>query len=132
MAARGSITDWRFGFGNSRNDEVNDEPMDDCISPTPDVYSYFLLAMPNERRKHQRMTLDGCMAYILVFLTLIIQGVLLSCIYDFVIVKNTRWHNGIMTFGKIRLDTKLKVKPMTPEELKQKADEQKAGVTTGK
>jgi len=40
------------------------------------------------------------MSYVLVFLTLAIQGVLLFCVYNQVVLKNTSWHKGIVNTGQ--------------------------------
>jgi len=80
-----------------RDDE---EAPKDCISPNPDVFSYFMLAAPSERKKHNRFTVDAGMSYFLVVLTLVIQGILLYCVYNKVIYKNLSWQHGILNTGK--------------------------------
>jgi len=72
---------------------------EDCISPNSDVFSYFMMTSPNELIKHHRFTVDAMMSYLLVFMVLTIQGVLLYCVYNQVIMKNADWHHGIMNTG---------------------------------
>jgi len=78
----------------------DEETPKDCISPNVDVFSYFMLAAPTERKKHNRFTLDAFMSYTLVFLTLAMQGMLLFCVFNKVIVNNTNWHQGILNTGE--------------------------------
>jgi len=78
----------------------DDEVAKDCISPNPDVFSYFMLKAPTERRHHHHFTVDAFTSYLLVFVTLFIQGVLLFCVYEKVIVRNTNWHDGIVNTGQ--------------------------------
>lgn len=80
---------------------VEDEEVpNDCITPSANVFSYFMLAAPNERKKTNRFTLDALMSYTLVFLTLAMQGLLLFCVYDKVILNNTSWFKGIVNTGE--------------------------------
>jgi hypothetical protein len=72
----------------------------DCISPNPDVFSYFLLKAPSERKEHRRFTVDAGLSYALVLLTLAIQGMLLFCVFNKVIGRNINWQEGIMNTGK--------------------------------
>jgi len=76
------------------------DAVSDCISPNGDVFTYFLLASPQERLKHRRFTVDACMSYGLVALTLLMQGILLFCVYEKVTMKNTSWRHGIVNTGK--------------------------------
>jgi len=78
----------------------DEEVPKDCISPSSDVFSYFMLAAPNERKKTNRFTLDALMSYTLVFLTLAMQGLMLFCVYNKVIVNNTNWYQGIVNTGE--------------------------------
>jgi len=77
-----------------------DEVPKDCISPNPDVFSYFMLKAPSERKEHRRFTVDSGLSYALVLLTLVIQGTLLYCVYNKVIRRNATWVSGIMNTGK--------------------------------
>jgi len=77
-----------------------DEVPKDVISPTPDVFSYFMMKAPSERKEHRKFTVDAGLSYTLVLLTLVIQGVLLFCVYNKVIGRNTNWQEGIMNTGK--------------------------------
>jgi len=79
----------------------NDENVhNDVVSPNPDVFSYFMLAAPCERKRHGRFTVDAGMSYVLVVVTLLIQAMLLYCVYDKVIGKNTSWQKGILNTGR--------------------------------
>lgn len=78
---------------------VEEEPQE-CIAPSPDVFSYFLLTEPSEQKKHGRFTTDALTSYILVCLVLAIQSVLLFCVWNKVIVENVDWRAGIMNTGK--------------------------------
>jgi len=77
-----------------------DEVPKDCISPNPDVFSYFLLKAPSERKEHRKFTVDAGLSYALVLLTLAIQGMLLWCVFNKVIGRNINWQEGIMNTGK--------------------------------
>jgi len=72
------------------------EVQKDVISPNPDVFSYFMLKAPSERKEHGKFTVDAGLSYTLVLLTLMIQGMLLFCVYNKVIGRNTNWQAGIM------------------------------------
>lgn len=82
------------------SDSFVDEAPEDLIAPSPDVFSYFLLTAPSERKKHKRFTIDALTSYILVFAVLFIQCTLLWCVSNKVIAKNVAWQNGIMNTGK--------------------------------
>lgn len=77
-----------------------DGPPKECIAANPDVFSYATLCAPSERKKHNSFTVDAGMSYGLVGLTLIIQAILLYCVYHKVIDRNTNWRNGILSTGK--------------------------------
>jgi len=70
------------------------------IPPEGDVFSYSMLAAPAQRKTYGRFTCDAGMSYLLVFLTLAIQGVLLYCVYNKVVVENAHWVAGIMKSGE--------------------------------
>jgi len=84
---------------NSEDLEAEEEPQD-LIAPSSDVFSYFLLTAPGERKKHGRFTVDACTSYILVFSVLFIQCILLFCVWHRVIGANVDWMAGIMNTGK--------------------------------
>jgi len=79
--------------------EEDDAPKD-YVSPNADVFSYFTLTLPSERKKHGRFTVDAITSYLLVFMVLFFQGVLLFCVSDKVIRKNLNWQAGVMNTGK--------------------------------
>jgi len=81
----------------SENDE---ESLKDCISPNADVFSYFTLTAPSERKKHGKFTVDAFLSYLLVFVVLFIQCTLLFCVSHKVIAKNAKWQFGILNTGK--------------------------------
>lgn len=80
-------------------EDVEVQDPEDLIAPSPDVFSYFLLTAPSERKKHNRFTVDAFTSYALVFVVLIIQCTLLFCVYNKVIGKNLSWQRGIMNTG---------------------------------
>jgi len=77
----------------------DEEVPEDCISPNADVFSYFMLTSPNELIKHHRFTIDAMMSYLLVFMVLFMQGTMLYCVYNKVILNNADWQGGIMNSG---------------------------------
>jgi len=84
----------------SAEDEEGNIVHKDLVSPSSDVFSYFTMAMPSERKVHGRVTVDAVTSYLLVFLVLFFQGVLLFCVSDKVIRKNLDWQMGVMNTGK--------------------------------
>jgi len=83
---------------NADHPEDVEDPKD-LIAPSPDVFSYFLLTAPSERKKHNRFTVDAFTSYLLVFVVLVIQCVLLYCVWNKIIGKNVSWLNGILNTG---------------------------------
>lgn len=79
-------------------EEETDAPRD-LIAPSPDVFSYFLLTTPRERKNHNRFTVDAFTSYLLVIVVLGIQCILLYCVWHKVIGKNLNWQHGIMNTG---------------------------------
>jgi hypothetical protein len=79
-------------------DEEEDAPRD-LIAPSPDVFSYFLLTTPREKKNHNRFTVDAFTSYLLVIVVLFIQSILLYCVYNKVIGQNLKWQTGIMNTG---------------------------------
>jgi len=79
-------------------DEEEDAPRD-LIAPSPEVFSYFLLTTPRERKNHGRFTVDAFTSYLLVIVVLFMQSILLYCVWNKVIGKNSQWQNGIMNTG---------------------------------
>jgi len=71
------------------------------VEPAENVYSYFMFINPTEVKKEGgSWTWDVMMAYLLVALGWLIQGVLLYTIFNEVVVGNLEWQNGIMRVGK--------------------------------
>lgn len=56
-----------------------------------------MLTAPQEKKKFKTFTWDACMSYLLAFGVLLMQGVLLYCVYEKVVVNNADWQDGIMT-----------------------------------
>lgn len=84
---------------NPQYDEEQDAPRDN-IAPSGDVFSYFLLATPRERKNNRgRFTVDAFTSYLLVFVVLFMQSVMLYCVWNKVIGKNLSWQSGIMNTG---------------------------------
>jgi hypothetical protein len=84
-------------------DSLSDEhePVDQ-LPPKEDVFSYFMLAAPLEKKRHSTFTWDAAMSYMLVLLTLCIQGVLLLCVYDKVVLENVDWQSRIFNFASLK------------------------------
>jgi hypothetical protein len=82
----------------SGSDVEDDEeaPLADQLHPESDVYSYSMLAAPKQMKERGSFTTDAFMSYLLVGLVLAIQGVMLYCVYDKVVVNNAKWQNSIM------------------------------------
>jgi len=77
--------------------QVDEEaPLVDQMSPEGDVFSYSLMAAPKQMKKHNTFTYDAAMSYLLVALVLAMQGIMLLCVYDNVVVENGEWQDGIM------------------------------------
>jgi len=76
------------------------EEAQDLIAPSADVFSYFLLTAPSERKQHGHFTVDAFTSYILVFFVLFVQCILLFCVWHKVIGENVDWRKGIMNTGK--------------------------------
>jgi len=72
----------------------------DFVSPNSDVYSYFTLTLPSEQKKHGGVTIDAMTSYLLVFVVLFFQSVLLFCVSDKVILKNLDWQAGVVNTGQ--------------------------------
>jgi hypothetical protein len=69
------------------------------VSPSDNVYSYFMFVTPTEQKKEGgSMTWDTLMAYILVTLNFVMQGLLLYTIYNEVVVANLDWQGSIMRY----------------------------------
>lgn len=78
-------------------EEADEEtPFADELLPEADVYSYSMLAAPRQMKKHDSFTTDAAMSYLLVAFVLAMQGVMLYCVYDKVVVENAQWQNSIM------------------------------------
>jgi hypothetical protein len=67
---------------NPAYDEEEDAPRD-LISPSPDVFSYFLLTTPRERKNHNRFTVDAFTSYLLVIFPCLLGQVTLGMIHKF-------------------------------------------------
>jgi len=69
------------------------------VSPSDNVYSYFMFVTPTEQKKEgASFTWDVLMAYILVILNFTMQGILLRTIYNEVVVANLDWQTSIMRY----------------------------------
>lgn len=70
------------------------------LDPSEDVYSYFMFVAPTEKKKEgTSRTLDTLIAYILVFLNVFFQAVLLYAVFDRVVLKTSKWRSEITDFG---------------------------------
>jgi hypothetical protein len=86
-------------------DDTGGEPLF-LVRPSENVYSYFMFVFPTESKK-KRMSYEKyginwniTMAYVLVFMNFLFQGVLLYLIFESVVVENVKWQNGILEIGK--------------------------------
>jgi hypothetical protein len=67
------------------------------VRPSDNVYSYFMFIGPTESKKEGRgWTWDIIIGYVLVILNFALQGILLSTIFNTVVVENVEWQDGIM------------------------------------
>jgi len=86
-------------------DEVEGTPLF-LVRPSENVYSYFMFVFPTESKKkrysviHYGVNWNRVMAYILVVMNFVFQGVLLYMIFESVVVENVKWQNGILKMGK--------------------------------
>jgi hypothetical protein len=69
---------------------------------TEDVYSYFMFIAPTEEAKEgSSRTLDTLVAYLLIFLNLFFQAVLLYAVFWRVVLKTNEWRSTITEFGPL-------------------------------
>lgn len=77
------------------------------LSPTDNVYSYFMFVTPTEIHKEGgAFTWDTIMAWILAFLNFFFQGLLLHTVFSEVVVANQEWEASITmkkTWGQNKL-----------------------------
>mmetsp|Transcript_34058 Transcript_34058/g.67029 ORF Transcript_34058/g.67029 Transcript_34058/m.67029 type:complete len:652 (-) Transcript_34058:70-2025(-) len=66
------------------------------ITPLENVYSYYMFVMPIESQKSPGLTWNKGMACCLVFLTLLLQSILLFAIHQQVVAGDAKWRNTIM------------------------------------
>merc|ERR1719158_1761355 len=70
------------------------------VTPDANVYSYFMFVNPTETYKEGgSFTFDTIMSYVLVFLNIFMQGVLLYVVFNKVVLANFDWKAGIMDLG---------------------------------
>lgn len=70
------------------------------IKAQEDVFSYLMMIGPTEGIKGKRwLTIDTCMAYTLVALTLFVQGLVLYAVYNRVVGAKADWELGIVDTG---------------------------------
>jgi len=68
------------------------------VSPSDNVYSYFMFITPAEEAKEGgAFTWDTTMAYLLLILNFVFQGLLLGTVYNEVVVANQEWEASIST-----------------------------------
>jgi len=86
-------------------DDTGGEPLF-LIRPSENVYSYFMFIYPTESKKKRMSVIEyginwnKVIAYVLVFMNFLFQGVLLYLIFESVVVENVNWQNGILKMGK--------------------------------
>lgn len=72
------------------------------LKPSEDVYSYFMFIAPTEKKKEKSAaTFDTLMAFLLVFLNIFFQGILLYAVFWRVVVKTNEWRSEITQFGPV-------------------------------
>jgi hypothetical protein len=86
-------------------DDTHGEPLF-LIRPSENVYSYFMFIYPTETKK-KRMSVEKygvnwnkAIAWVLVSMNFLFQGVLLYLIFESVVVDNVDWQDGILKMGK--------------------------------
>lgn len=86
-------------------DDTHGEPLF-LIRPSENVYSYFMFIYPTETKK-KRMSVElyginwnKAIAWVLVSMNFVFQGVLLYLIFESVVVENVNWQDGILKMGK--------------------------------
>lgn len=76
-----------------------EEPYTD-LEPSEDVYSYMMFIAPTEQKKEGTTnTMDVLTAYLLLFLAIAFQAVLLYAVFSRVVVKTEEWRGDITDFG---------------------------------
>lgn len=86
-------------------DDTGGEPLF-LIRPSENVYSYFMFIQPTESKKVRQsvkqygINWNIAIAYLLVAMNFLFQGVLLYLIFESVVVENVNWQNGILHMGK--------------------------------
>jgi len=67
------------------------------VSPSDNVYKYFMFVPPTENKKEgEGLTFDIMMAYILLIFNFFMQGFLLWVIFNVVVQGNIKWQNSIL------------------------------------
>jgi len=70
------------------------------VSPTEDVYSYFMFISPTEQKKEgSAFTTDVIMAWLLIAFNFFFQGVLVYTVFNEVVIENLEWQSGITGSG---------------------------------
>lgn len=82
----------------------DEDEVEDCVQlvrPSDNVYSFFMFISPTESKKlgEHAFSWDIVMAYFLVVLNFIMQGVLIYLIYEAVVTENISWQNGVVKLG---------------------------------
>lgn len=68
------------------------------VTPSDNVYAYFMFAPPTEHKKEGGgITLDIIMAYVLLIFNFFMQGFLLYVIFNVVVQGNIKWQDSILT-----------------------------------
>lgn len=68
------------------------------LSPSDDVYSYFMFASPVEEYKtNGGFTYNICLSYVLVLVSLFLQSVLTYCIYKSIVIGHSDWRQSVIS-----------------------------------
>jgi hypothetical protein len=107
MAQSSEAADERDGPGRSYVEQQQGVDLHDTeqatysIKAQEDVFSFLMMIGPTEGIKGKRwLTIDTCMAYVVVALTLFIQGLVLYAVFNRVVMAKADWEFGIVNTGQ--------------------------------
>lgn len=79
----------------SYHDDLED-PTFDLMADEENIYDFLMFISPTDgAHSHGRITIDITMGYILVMFTLLLQGLLLTAVYNRVVIGAVKWQDGI-------------------------------------
>lgn len=99
IGRRGSSFGARATVSGGSFVEDTEDPYTD-LEPSEDVYSYMMFIAPTEQKKEGTAnTMDVLTAYLLLFLAIAFQAVLLYAVFSRVVVNTEEWRADITDFG---------------------------------